>query len=105
MNKFAVLALAFGMSSAAQALETQSVKLGADGWHTWWTTECGSLICAFQRPIQPMTEAAADLIEKLDESKIYNCTMRAYLHSTAPTKDTERTREWLAYDISNCTPQ
>lgn len=105
MNKLVALAFAFGMSSSAFALEPQSVKLGADGWHTWWTTECGALVCTFQRAIQPMNEVTADVIEKLDEGKIYNCTMKAYLHSTAPTKDTERTRVWLAYDISNCTQQ
>ncbi len=105
MNKLTALALSLGISSAAFALEPQAVKLGADGWHTWWTTECGALVCSFQRSIQPMNEAAADTLEKLDESKIYNCTMKAHIHSTAPTQNTERTREWLAYEISNCTVQ
>ncbi len=87
----------FLIATPAFALESRSMKIGAGQAHLWWTMECTGPICGFQEIIQPMTEAGADVLNSLDESKAYTCNIKSR-RQWAP----DEKKYQLAYEISDC---
>lgn len=96
MKKYLLVAAL--VASSAMAVPVKRMVIGADNAHLWWSMSCGGIVCQFQEIIQPMTEAGADTLDALDDSKVYECDIKSRLQWESQQK-----RSLLAYEISGCT--
>lgn len=95
-----IMALGVLFATSAFAVPAQTVKIGRDRNHVWWTLNCLGPVCQAVSIVQPQTEAGADLLDTLDGSKNYDCSIRGR------TQVMQAGNGWinllLSYAISDC---